>query len=290
MNRPVAIPLVVPIAKAPITQADGLRRLFGGSLTRCVPVVGNPTVPFSGVLLERLCTAFADLRLHTLVVDAAESSPMPNELAQVDLSACVENLSPQVSYLAARGLAMRYINAHGSAAPLMPALLDAAPRANVIVLHIGAKDLVRVLGHRDVCPLLLADDHPASVTQAYASMKLLVHRGGMMAHTLLLSAGTHSPRTARIAEQLAFCADNFMGAVLRDWAAVDPHDSADLPPGPGLAQLARELLRANAPGAALQEPTDHHDRCIRLGIGHDDTTRFDKRQPRTRPGAIRMAF
>ncbi|TNY02638.1 flagellar biosynthesis protein, partial [Escherichia coli] len=50
----------------PQDQAHGLRRLFAASRTRFVPVVSNPQVLGSGVLLEGLCAAFAELGLHTL--------------------------------------------------------------------------------------------------------------------------------------------------------------------------------------------------------------------------------
>ena len=53
-------------------QADGLRRLFASSRVRYIPVLSNPHVLSSGVLLEGLCAAFAELGLHTLVVDAGE--------------------------------------------------------------------------------------------------------------------------------------------------------------------------------------------------------------------------
>jgi flagellar biosynthesis protein FlhG len=90
--------------------------------------------------------------------------------------------------------------------------------------------------------VLLAADHPASVTHAYASMKLLVQRNALMAFDLLLAAPAHSPRRERIAEQLAGCADRFLQAVLHAWAAVDPAcDAADAPPR-ALVQIARELL------------------------------------------------
>ena len=78
-------------------------------------------------------------------------------------------------------------------------------------------------------PLLLAADHPASVTSAYANMKLLAQRHGLMASDLLLIAAANSPRTPRIAEQLALTAERFAGAVLHDWAAIDPAAQSDWP-------------------------------------------------------------
>lgn len=154
-------------------QAHGLRRLFAASKTRFVPVVSNPRVMGAGVLLEGLCAAFAELNLQTLVVDAGEHSPQPSELAHVDLSNCIERLSPKVSYLAARGLPLRHINANGSAAAFLDAVAAAAPEADVILLHAPAPELARIVANREVRPLLLADTDPHSVTEAYAGMKWL---------------------------------------------------------------------------------------------------------------------
>lgn len=237
-------------------QADGLRRLFSASRVRFVPVVSNPHVVFGGVLLEHLSAAFAELGLHTLVVDAGENSPAPDELAAVDLGACVEQLSGKVSYLAARGLPMRFINAHGSATELLNAVTTAAPHADVVLLHASAAELCRVVARREVRPVLLADDRPQSVTHAYAGMKLLVQRTGLMVHSLLLGADANSPRVERIAQQMIGCADNFLGAVLRDWASIDPLASTVEPPSAELRHLVRELLMAAPAGAVMEMPAN----------------------------------
>lgn len=244
------------IAPAQSDQADGLRRMFSASRVRFVPVVSNPHVAYGGVLLEHLCAAFAELGLHTLVVDAGENSPAPDELAAVELGACVELLSDKVSYLAARGLPMRFVNAHGSAAELLNAVMEAAPQADVVLLHASAPELCRVVARREVRPVLLADDRPLSVTHAYAGMKLLVQRAGLMVHSLLLGADANSPRIERIAQQLTGCADGFLGAVLRDWASIDPLASSAEPPSAALRHLARELLMAAPPGVAMERPAN----------------------------------
>lgn len=242
------------LAHAQQDQADGLRRMFSASRVRCIPVVSNPNVEFGGVLLEQLCAAFAELGLHTLVVDAGEKSPAPDELAVVDLGACVERLSDKVSYLAARGLPMRFVNSNGSAAEMLTAVMDAAPEADVVLLHASASELCRVVARREVRPVLLADDRPLSVTHAYAGMKLLAQRAGLMVHSLLLGADSNSPRVERIAQQMTNCADGFLGVVLRDWASVDPAASSNEAPSAELRHLARELLMATAPGAAMELP------------------------------------
>ena len=230
----------------PMDQAHGLRRMFAHSRLLFVPVVSNPHVTFGGVMLERLCAAFAALGKHTLVVDASERAPAPLEMAGVELSECIEPLSRQVAYLAARGLPLRHVDARGSTAPFLRAVADAAPGTDVVLVHASAADHCRLFMRSQAAvpprPLLLADDRPVSVTHAYAAMKLLTQRGGLVVHDLLLAAAPQSPRTERIAMQLATCADDFLGAVLRDWVQVDPACNAQDPPSPALLRWAMELL------------------------------------------------
>ena len=109
-------------------QADGLRQMFASACARFVPVVSNPHVAFGGVMLERLCTAFAERGARVLVVDAAERAGAPGEMAMVDLGQCVERLSPQVAYLAARGLPIRFVDARGSTRGFLERAAEAAPR------------------------------------------------------------------------------------------------------------------------------------------------------------------
>jgi hypothetical protein len=234
----------------PQDQAEGLRQMFAPAHARFVPVVSNPHVPFSGVLLERLTTACAELDLCTLVVDAAEGhSSRPQELTLLDLAEGIERLTPQTSYLAARGLSLRHVDAEGSTAGFLHALAAAAPLADVVLVHAGASELARLFARRAVRPLLLADDRPDSVTHAYAALKLLAQRAGLMSHDLLLAAAPHSPRAERIALHLARCADDFVGAVLHDAARIDPATSALDATPPALRRFVRDLLLANEPGA-----------------------------------------
>ena len=233
----------------PLDQADGLRRLFAHSRVCVLPVVSNPNVAFGGVMLERLCTAFAEHGRHTLVVDASERAPLHSEMALLDLAECIEPLSPQVSYLAARGLPLRFVDSTGSTAGLLQALIEAAPQCDVLLIHASASELCRLFARNagaaePVRPLLLADDRPASVTHAYAAMKLLTQRAGLVVHDLLLGAARHSPRSERIAMQIATCADDFLGAVLRDWVQIDPACDASEAPSRELRRLVREQLRS----------------------------------------------
>ena len=239
----------------PTDQAQGLRRLFAHSRVRFVPVVANPHVAFGGLMLERLATAFAERGLHTLVVDASERAPAPSEMALVDLAACVEPLSSHVAYLAARGLPLRFVDSAGSTQAFLQAVAQASPASRVVLLHADASDCCRLFAQparaadaEPVCPLLLADDRPASVTQAYAAMKLLVMRAGLKVHELLLGAAARSPRAERIAVQLSVCADDFLGAVLRDWVRVDPAGDAFEATTPSLRRWVDERLASR--GAA----------------------------------------
>jgi len=227
----------------PLDQAHGLRRLFAHARVRFVPVASNPHVTCAGLMLERLATAFAERGLHTLVVDAAERASEPDELALLDLGACIEPLAPNLSFLAARGLPLKHVVAHGSTAAFLQALTQAAPGSRVILVHAAPGDLCRMFGHAarepgaaPVCPLLLADDRPSSVTHAYAAMKLMALRAGLKVHDLLLGAAADSPRAERIAVQLAVCADNFLDAVLRDWVRLDPAVAPAAPPSAGLGR------------------------------------------------------
>jgi flagellar biosynthesis protein FlhG len=89
------------------------------------------------------------------------------------------------------------------------------------------------------------------VTHAYAAMKLLTQRAGLVVHDLLLGAAKHSPRSERIAMQIATCADDFLGAVLRDWVQIDPACDATEAPTAELRRLVREQLRTAQGGDAL---------------------------------------
>lgn len=229
----------LPAHAVPSDQADGLRRLFGAHRPRFVAVVANAEMAFSGLVLERLASACGAAGRRTLVVDAATNAPPPHELVALDLAAGIEAMSPGLDYLAARGLPLRHVNSRGSCAGFLQAITDAAPLADVVIVHADASDLGRLFTGRAVRPLLLAADHPATVTEAYAGLKLLAHRHSLMAFDLLLAAAPQQPRVPRIAEQLALTADRFVGAALHDWACIDPTDPS-LPPA--LERLVHGLL------------------------------------------------
>jgi hypothetical protein len=232
-------PYGLPARATPTDQADGLRRLFGAQRPRFVAVVANPELAFSGLVLERLASACSAAGRRTLMVDAAASASPPRELVAVDLAAGIDALAPGIDYLAARGLPLRHVNSRGSCAGFLQALTEAAPLADVVVVHADASELGRLFTGRAVRPLLLAADHPATVTAAYAGLKLLARRHQLMAFDLLLAAVPQEPRVPRIAEQLALTADRFVGAALHDWACIDPTDTTT---PHALARLVHGLL------------------------------------------------
>lgn len=243
-------------------QADGLRRLFAANRPQVVPVVANPQVACGAVLLERLSLAFSELGAQTLVLDAADTSPPAQELIDIDLPACIERLGPGMAYLAARGLPRRHVNTRGSSEVWLNSVEQAAPFADVIIVHAEARDLCRLLGTREVCPVLMAGLESVSLTEAYAAMKLLSQRSGLMAFDLMVGMSARPRRAQRVAERLASCADDFLAAVLRNWAPVDRDEPLNRPAPPALRRLAADQLTGLAGSARFALPTDAAARGI----------------------------
>jgi flagellar biosynthesis protein FlhG len=243
----------------PTDQADGLRRMFAAAESVLVPVVANPHVEHHGTMLARLAGVFAEQGLNTLVIDAADTAPEPGELAFIDLGACVEPLAPRLAYLAARGLPMQHVDTHGSCASFIPRVMNVVAGIDVVVLHADARVLARMLGQRELRPVLLASANGESVTHAYAAMKLLVQRLGLMSFDLVQPAArARTPSPAQIAERMADCADRFLGAALHDWAAIEPNIALAEPASPELVRLAAAQLGVAAgPEAAWAHPSAH---------------------------------
>ena len=235
----------------PTDQADGLRRMFAASQAVIVPVVANPHVEHHGAVLARLASVFAEQGLNTLVVDAADTAPEPGELAFIDLGACVEPLSPQLAYLAARGLPMQHVDTHGSCASFIPRMLNVVYDVDVVVIHTEARILARMLGEQQLRPVLLASGAGESLTHAYAALKLLVQRLGLMSFDLVTpTAKGRGPTPAQIAKRVSDCADRFLGAALHDSASIDPDIAFGEASGPDLMRLAAAQLRASDPTPA----------------------------------------
>ncbi|RZL00905.1 MAG: flagellar biosynthesis protein [Rubrivivax sp.] len=248
-------------ASHPTDQAEGLRQMFAARVLRFVPVVANPGAACGGVVLERLCAAYASFGLHTLVVDAGDQARAPSELAEFDLSEGVEPLSRQVSYLAARGLPLRHADARGSCASLLHALADAAPQCDVVLVHASASELVRIFGerarHGKLRPLVFTNDVAEGLKQAYAAVKIMSQRGPWLAYDLLVCAHPRSDQADAVAERLGQCADNFLGAAQRDWLRINPHEPASHDPSPRFLELAAGLLQCALPLTLGDAAFDH---------------------------------
>lgn len=241
-------------ATPPTDQAYGLRQMFTSRTQRFVPIVSNPHLLFGGVVLERLCSAWGELGLSTLVVDAGERSSPPRELTEFDLREGIESLSSQVHYLSARGLPLRHVDAHGSSASFIDALAQAAPGVDVVLVHASASELSRMFGraarrdgaHR-LCPAVLVDEQAESITHAYAGIKILATRASLLAHNLIVCSTAKESLAQQIAQRLATCSDSFLGAAQRSWIEIDPLQPATEAPRPELRAYARELLDAALP-------------------------------------------
>jgi len=243
-------PASAALRRVPQDQADGLRRLFAARQCALLPLAANPHGASSPRVLDRLAAVLASQGHHVLVVDAASTSPLPHELAAVDLSACVLNVAPRVSYLAARGLPMDHVDTRGSCAGFAQAVQEACPQAGVVLMHADGIDLARMLKPYAVRPLLLAADHPESIKHAYANAKLLARRCELLSYDLLLVASGQSPRLRAIADSLGACLDTFLGAVLRGTALIDPNGPAGARASADLARLlSAQLALAVAPAA-----------------------------------------
>lgn len=234
-------------------QAAGLRALFGPSEAHLVPLVANPHLRGHAVLLERLCSALSEQGARVLVIDAADTSPEPHEMCELDLGACMERLGARVHYLAARGLPRRHVDTRGSAQGWLAAVEAAAPPVDLVLLHATARDMARLIGTRDARPVLMCGVDHASLTDAYASIKLLAQRVGLRSFDLLVSEEGRPQRAAAAAARLADTADVFLGAVQRACAAVDCRQPAGATLPADLRQLAHDQ-RTRAPHAAEPAP------------------------------------
>jgi len=239
-------------------QAAGLRRLFGSSRKRFVALVHNDQVPHSALAIDRLCEAAAALGLHTLVADAADNAPAPREMALIDLPSCIERVSDDVSYLAARGLPIRHVDTRGRCGGFLEAIERAAPQADLFLVHADTTDLVRLFAPRPVRPIIVGADAPSAMTEAYANLKRLALRPGWLAHDLLIVADPQGPRTERLGESLAECAERFLGAAIHDCVVIDPSDHAPGLPDPHLMQLLRDQLALDLSQDSDVAPLAHH--------------------------------
>jgi flagellar biosynthesis protein FlhG len=225
--------------------------MFATRSLRFIPVMVNRAAGCGGLVLERLCTAYATMGLRVLVVDASDQARPPHELAEFDLSEGMEVLSSHVSYMPARGLPLRYVDARGHCGSLLDALADAAPKCDVVLVHASAGELVRLFAQRgrghDLRPLVFTNDLADGLKEAYAGIKVFSARAAWMIYELIVCAPPISRQARTVARRLAECSDTFLGVAQRDWQELDllaPPES-DVPGG--LMQMASELLRHALP-------------------------------------------
>lgn len=217
----------------PLDQADGLRRLFSSTPRRLVALTSNPHARGCGAVLDHVAATLARLGRKVLVVDAAATAPAPHEWARLDLGAGVETVAEGVQYLPARGLPMAYVDTRGSASRFIDALADAAPGADLVLLHAEATDMTRLLGTRRVRPVVLGALEPEGIKHAYAAIKLLALRNQLLTFDLLMPPANAvrtpgpAPRAEAIVTSLAGCAESFLAAVMHEWAPVGPPSDAD---------------------------------------------------------------
>lgn len=260
MVRPVRFALPAhPVH--PVDQAQGLRQMFAARVLRFIPVVANTRSSAGGLVLERLCAAYAAWGLNTLVVDAGEQARVPSELAEFDPSEGIERLSDHVSYMAARGLPLKFADARGSCSSLLDALADASARSDVILVHASASELVRIFADRgrlhNLRPLVFTNDLAEGLTDAYAAVKVLSQRGGWMAYDLLMCAPRHSQQADQVIRRLSECSDQFLGAAQRVALRLDPLEPASIDPDARFMELAAGLLHCALPHTLGETAFDH---------------------------------
>lgn len=228
-------------------QAHGLRQMFSAKAIHFVPLASNPQVMYGGVVLERLCSAFAAYGHRTLVVDAGERARQPSELSVFDPSEGIEKLSEHVRYMPARGLPLKYVDARGDSGAFIDLLASSVTGVDVVVLHASASELVRMLAHRakgyNLRPLVFTDDSPAGLTQAYASVKLMAQRGHWLSYDLLVCADRESARGEKIAHRLSQCADSFLGAAQHAHLLLNPMEPATQDPDTAFLRMTADLLQ-----------------------------------------------
>ncbi len=250
-----------PVNHRPFDQAHGLRQRFANRVLRFIPVAANTSAAYGGLVLERLCAAYASCGLNTLVMDASEQARTPCELAEFDLSEGVEPISLRVRYMPARGLPLRYANAHGCSGQLLEAMADASPQSDVVLVHARASELVRMFGARarglSLRPVLFTNDMSEGLTEAYAAIKVISQRAAWMSYDLLVCARSTSTQATQVAQRLAQCADDFLGVAQRSALLLDTDAHARDELNPRFMGLAAGLLQGALPLSLGDAAFDH---------------------------------
>ena len=223
-------------------QAQGLRSLFASRQALWVPVVSNPFVKGSGAVMEHLVAACESQGARVLVVDAGEDSPPASPLTALDLHEGMELLSERIAYLPARGLIRRHVGEDGTAQGLLDALRQAAPGAEVTLLHAPASELARLCVGHLMRPVVLSSDQVEAIKHAYASAKYLKQRLQWSTFDLGVVSTSTTSRLEGLVDHFSACADRFFDAVLSHWFAVNPAAPSDTPVDERLQDMMSERL------------------------------------------------
>ena len=213
------------------------------------------TSRFGGVMLERLCTALRRARRAHAGRRRRRARRRGRRDGADRPRPCIERLSERVSYLPARGLPIRFVDATGSTARVAAARSPKRRRGLTSSSSTPARPSCagcsraprRHAATRPPCPLVLADDRPRQRHPCLCGDEAAWRSAPACAvHDLLLGAAPQSPRAERIASQMASCADSFFGAVLRDWARDRPGRRAPSRRSLALRRSSRHRLGARA--------------------------------------------
>lgn len=234
-------------------QAHGLRRLFAHHTVHLLPVVSNPYVPGAHMLMEGLCHGLAAQGLHTLVVDAAPSPYTTGvDVAQavardLDLGQWIDELDTHTSVLAASPTLGHFADRAGASSLLFEALREAAPSADVIMFHADAAVLGGLFAHRRVRPLVMSTDEAASLTHAYAAIKILTQYGALVQHSVVMDLPRQAMGLPLAATRLVKCASDFLGAQVNLSAVTSTATDDETALAQTLHQLSMGLLHHALP-------------------------------------------
>ncbi|MCW7540521.1 hypothetical protein OOT46_22100 [Aquabacterium sp. A7-Y] len=234
-------------------QAHGLRRLFAHHTVHLLPVAANPHNASSLVLLEGLCQGLAAQGLHTLVVDAVPGPQtrgvdVATAIARdLDLGQWIDDFDARTSVLAAGDSLSCFAETEGGAALLFEALREAAPTADVIIIHAGASVLSALFGGKRVRPLIFTGDDAQSLTHAYASMKILAQFGGLHQHAVVMDAGAQAIGVPPAALRLVRCVSDFLGGEAHLVAVTSTANDNEHVLAQSLHQLSMNLLHYALP-------------------------------------------
>ena len=242
-------------------QAHGLRRLFAQQTLHFMPVVSNPYVKRSAVLLDKLCQGLTGQGMHVLVVDA---TPHPSlrgvNLLDVmrrdlNLGQWVDELDSHVSVLTVGSSFEDLASRTDMRQRLFEFLRESAPTADLILFHADALATSRVFAEQAVRPLVLSTDDPASITEVYASIKLLVQCGHLHKHSMVLDLLGKIRGLPNCAVRLGKCVQDFLGAQLHLAALTSTRTEEEFALTQSMQKLSLSILHHALPFSSQEHAT-----------------------------------